>query len=143
MRNTRLADKVYIVNAVSPSTGAIGAMTVNGTAISGVGYSRVMWVLSPGVIVTTGTLTLSITAAASSGSTSYATILTSTPAAISTASATTPVVIDMPVPTAKPWFKPVVTAVTAATGNSLLGIFYRTENYPVVSTSYAQEVIVE
>ena len=55
----------------------------------------------------------------------------------------TPVIIDMKIPAATPYFKPVVTAGTACFGNALTAILYRTENYPVVSTSYAQEAIVE
>ncbi len=59
MRNTRLSDKIKIVNAVVPSAGGAGAMTA--IAVDGTGYDRVMFVLSTGAATAGGSGTFKIT----------------------------------------------------------------------------------
>lgn len=143
MRNTRLTDKVKIVNAISPSTGAVGAASVNGTMIDGTGYSRVLWILNTGVAVATGTLDLSITAASSSGSTSYAAITTSTLTQLTSVGANLCYVIEHAVGPTKPYLKPVLTIGTACIANQLTAVLYRNEEYPISTTAYATQAIVE
>ncbi len=139
MRNTQLADKVKIVNAVVPTAGAVAALTA--TAVDGSGnYDRVMFVMSTGAAAAGATMTFKIQSSATSGG-SYADV---TSAALTNLAAATGAnkqfVIDMPIADAKPFFKVVGAVGTDTFANGTIAILYRGLNYPV-DTSYAYEIV--
>lgn len=138
MRNTQLADKVKIVNAVIPTAGAIGASTA--TVVDGsAGYDRVMFVLSTGAAAATSTMSYKIQSSATSGG-SYADVSGAALSALDDTGGSKQYVIDMPVSTAKPFFKVVAAVGTATMANSTIAILYRGDNYPV-STAYATQIV--
>ncbi len=138
MRNTQLADKVKIVNAVIPTVGAVAALTA--TVVDGTGYNRVAFVVSTGAAAAGAKLNAKIQSSATSGGV-YADVADAALTEVLAASgASKQFVIDMPVADAKPFFK-VVGAVTVDTfANSAIAVLYRGVNYPV-STAYAAEVV--
>lgn len=139
MRNTQLADKVKIVNAVVPTVGAVAAMTA--TVVDGsAGYDRVMFVLSTGAAAAGATIDFKIQSSATSGGV-YADVASAALAQVTAAAgASKQFVIDMPVADAKPFFK-VVGAVGVDTfANSAIAILYKGTNYPV-STAYATQIV--
>lgn len=140
MRNTRLSDKIKVVNAVVPTAGAAAAMTA--TVVNGTGFSRCMFVLSTGAAATGATIAYKIQSSATSGG-SYADVsgaaLTNLAAADD---ASEQFVIDMPVNPAKPFMKVVGTVGTDTFANSSVAILYRGVDYPIASTYASQLVIV-
>jgi hypothetical protein len=138
MRNTRLSDKIKIVNAVVPSAGAAGAMTA--IAVDGTGYDRVMFVLTTGAATSGGTGTFKITSSAATGGT-YTDVSGAALTNLADTDGSKQFVIDMPVAAAKPFFKVAGTTVTQPIANSTIAILYRGKTYPV-ATSYAGEAVV-
>ena len=138
MRNTQLADKIKIVNAVVPSAGGAGAMTA--VAVDGTGYDRVMFVLSTGVAAAGATLDLKITSSATTGG-AYADVADAAITQLAAATgASKQFVIDMPVADAKPFFKVSGAVAVDTFANSTIAILYKCTNYPV-STAYATQIV--
>lgn len=138
MRNTRLSDKIKIVNAVVPSAGAAGTMTA--IAVDGTGYDRVMFILTTGAATTGATGTFKITSSAATGGT-YTDVSGAALTNLADTDGSKQFVVDMPVAAAKPFFKVAGTTVTQPIANSTIAILYRGKTYPV-ATSYAGEAVV-
>ena len=138
MRNTRLSDKIKIVNAVVPSAGAAGTMTA--IAVDGTGYDRVMFILTTGAATTGATGTFKITSSAATGGT-YTDVSGAALTNLADTDGSKQFVVDMPVAAAKPFFKVAGTTVTQPIANSTIAILYRGKSYPV-ATSYAGEAVV-
>jgi hypothetical protein len=138
MRNTRLSDKVKIVNAVIPTVGSAGAMTA--TVVDGTGYDRCMFVLTTGAATAGATGTFKIQSSATSGG-SYADVTSAALTNLADTDGSKQFVIDMPVNPAKLFMKVVGTTVTQPIANSTIAILYRGKTYPV-ATSYAGEAVV-
>lgn len=139
MRNTRLLDKVKIVNAVVPTAGAVAALTA--TEVDGTGYSRVMWVLSTGAAAAGATLAFKIQSAAATGG-SFADVTDADFTSLEAASgASKQYVLDMPVNPAKPFMKVVGAVGTDTFANSCIAILYKGTSYPV-ATTYAAEAVI-
>ena len=138
MRNTRLGDKIKIVNAVVPTVGSVAAITA--TVVDGTGFTRCAFVLSTGAAAVGATLTCKIQSSTATGG-SYADVsgaaLTNLAAATA---ASKQYVIDMPVDPAKPFMKIVGAVGTDTLANSAIAILYRGEDYPV-ATTYAAEIV--
>ena len=137
MRNTQLADKIKIVNAVVPSAGGAGAMTA--IAVDGTGYDRVMFVLSTGAATAGGSGTFKITSSATTGG-AYADVASAALANLADTDGSKQFIIDMPVSKTKAFFKVAGTTVAQAIANSTIAILYRGVNYPV-STAYAAQIV--
>lgn len=137
MRNTQLADKIKIVNAVVPSAGGAGTMTA--VAVDGTGYDRVMFVLSTGAATSGGSGTFKITSSATSSG-SYTDVSSAALANLADTDGSKQFVIDMPVSKTKAFFKVAGTTVTQAIANSTIAILYKGTNYPV-STAYAAQIV--
>ena len=137
MRNTQLADKIKIVNAVVPSAGGAGAMTA--IAVDGTGYDRVMFVLSTGAATAGGSGTFKITSSATTGG-AYAGVASAALANLADTDGSKQFIIDMPVSKTKAFFKVAGTTVAQAIANSTIAILYRGVNYPV-STAYAAQIV--
>ena len=133
MRNTRLSDKIKIVNAVVPSAGAAGAMTA--IVVDGTGYDRCMFVLTTGAATAGGSGTFKIQSSATSGG-SYADVSGAALANLADTDGSKQFVVDMPVNSAKAFMKVVGTTVTQPIANSTIAILYRGLAYPV-DTAYA------
>ena len=138
MRNTRLSDKITIVNAVVPSAGAAGAMTA--IVVDGTGYDRCMFVLTTGAATAGGSGTFKIQSSATSGG-SYADVSGAALANLADTDGSKQFVVDMPVNSAKAFMKVVGTTVTQPIANSTIAILYRGLAYPV-DTAYAGEAVV-
>ncbi len=138
MRNTRLSDKIKIVNAVVPSAGGAGAMTA--IAVDGTGYDRVMFVLSTGAATAGGSGTFKITSSATTGG-AYTDVAGAALTDLADTDGSKQFVVDMPVSASKPFFKVAGTTVAQAIANSTIAILYRGLSYPV-ATSYAGEAVV-
>lgn len=138
MRNTRLSDKIKIVNAVVPSAGAAGTMTA--IAVDGTGYDRVMFILTTGAATSGATGTFKITSSAATGGT-YTDVSGAALTNLADTDGSKQFVVDMPVAAAKPFFKVAGTTVTQPIANSTIAILYRGKTYPV-ATSYAGEAVV-
>ena len=138
MRNTRLSDKIKIVNAVVPSAGGAGAMTA--VAVDGTGYDRVMFVLSTGAATAGGSGTFKITSSATTGG-AYTDVAGAALTNLADTDGSKQFVVDMPVAAAKPFFKVAGTTVAQPIANSTIAILYRGKTYPV-ATSYAGEAVV-
>jgi len=138
MRNTRLSDKIKIVNAVVPSAGAAGAMTA--IVVDGTGYDRCMFVLTTGAATAGGSGTFKIQSSATSGG-SYADVSGAALANLADTDGSKQFVVDMPVNSAKAFMKVVGTTVTQPIANSTIAILYRGLAYPV-DTAYAGEAVV-
>lgn len=138
MRNTRLSDKIKIVNAVVPSAGGAGAMTA--VAVDGTGFDRVMFVLSTGAATAGGSGTFKITSSATTGG-AYTDVADAALTNLADTDGSKQFVVDMPVAAAKPFFKVAGTTVAQAIANSTIAILYRGLSYPV-ATSYAGEAVV-
>jgi len=138
MRNTRLSDKIKIVNAVVPSAGGAGAMTA--IAVDGTGYDRVMFVLSTGTATAGGSGTFKITSSATTGG-AYTDVAGAALTDLADTDGSKQFVVDMPVSASKPFFKVAGTTVAQAIANSTIAILYRGLSYPV-ATSYAGEAVV-
>jgi hypothetical protein len=138
MRNTRLPDKIKIVNAVVPTAGIVDAIAA--TEVDGTGYSRVMWVLSTGAAGTGATLSFKIQSAAATGG-SFGDV---TSAALTNLAAATGAskqfVIDMPVNPAKPFMQVVGAVGTQTLANCCAAVLYKGVSYPV-STAYATQIV--
>ena len=137
MRNTQLVDKFKIVNAVVPSAGSAGAMTA--VAVDGTGYDRVLFVLSTGAATAGATGTFKITSSATTGG-SYTDVSSAALTNLADTDGSKNFVIDMPIASAKPFFKVAGTTVTQPIANSTIAILYRGSKYPV-DTSYAAQVV--
>ena len=138
MRNTRLSDKIKIVNAVVPTVGSAGAMTA--TVVDGTGYDRCMFVLTTGAATAGATGTFKIQSSATSGG-SYADVSGAALTNLADTDGSKQFVVDMPVDPAKLFMKVVGTTVTQPIANSTIAILYRGLAYPV-ATSYAGEAVV-
>ena len=138
MRNTRLSDKIKIVNAVVPSAGAAGAMTA--IVVDGTGYDRCMFVLTTGAATAGGSGTFKIQSSATSGG-SYADVSGAALTNLADTDGSKQFVVDMPVNSAKAFMKVVGTTVTQPIANSTIAILYRGLAYPV-DTAYAGEAVV-
>jgi hypothetical protein len=138
MRNTRLSDKIKIVNAVVPTVGSAGAMTA--TVVDGTGYDRCMFVLTTGAATAGATGTFKIQSSATSGG-SYADVSGAALTNLADTDGSKQFVVDMPVNSAKAFMKVVGTTVTQPIANSTIAILYRGKTYPV-ATSYAGEAVV-
>ena len=138
MRNTRLSDKIKIVNAVVPSAGGAGAMTA--VAVDGTGFDRVMFVLSTGAATAGGSGTFKITSSATTGG-DYTDVAGAALTNLADTDGSKQFVVDMPVAAAKPFFKVAGTTVAQPIANSTIAILYRGKTYPV-ATSYAGEAVV-
>ena len=138
MRNTRLSDKIKIVNAVIPTVGTAGAMTA--TVVNGTGYDRCMFILTTGAATAGATGTFKIQSSATSGG-SYADVSGAALTNLADTDGSKQFVIDMPVNSAKAFMKVVGTTVTQPIANSTIAILYRGLAYPV-DTAYAGEAVV-
>lgn len=138
MRNTRLSDKIKIVNAVVPTVGSAGAMTA--TVVDGTGYDRCMFVLTTGAATAGATGTFKIQSSATSGG-SYADVSGAALTNLADTDGSKQFVVDMPVDPAKLFMKVVGTTVTQPIANSTIAILYRGLAYPV-DTAYAGEAVV-
>ena len=138
MRNTRLSDKIKIVNAVVPTVGSAGAMSA--TVVDGTGYDRCMFILTTGAATAGATGTFKIQSSATSGG-SYADVSGAALTNLADTDGSKQFVVDMPVDPAKLFMKVVGTTVTQPIANSTIAILYRGKTYPV-ATSYAGEAVV-
>ena len=138
MRNTRLGDKIKIVNAVIPTAGAVANLTA--TEVDGTGYDRCMFILSTGAAAVGATMTFKIQSSATTGGA----LADVSGAALSNLAAATGAskqfVIDMPVASAKPFLKVVGAVGTDTFANGTIAVLYRGEDYPV-STAYATQIV--
>lgn len=138
MRNRQLADKIKIVNAIIPTSGAIGAGTA--TVVDGTGFGRVAFVLSTGAAAAGATIAYKVQSSATSGG-SYADVASAALSSVTAAAgASKQNVIDMPVDSVKPFMKLVQTVGTDTFANSSLAILYRSTNYPI-DTAYATQIV--
>lgn len=139
MRNTRLSDKIKVVNAVVPSAGAATGMTA--IAVDGTGFSRVMFILSTGAAATGATIAFKITSSATTGG-SYADVSGAALTGLEAASgASKQFAIDMPVDPAKPFMKVAGTVGTDTFANSVIALLFKGTNYPATS-NYAELVVL-
>ena len=136
MRNTRLSDKIKIVNAVIPTVGSAGAMTA--TVVDGTGYDRCMFVLTTGAATTGATGTFKIQSSATSGG-SYADVTSAALTNLADTDGSKQFVIDMPVNPAKLFMKVVGTTVTQPIANSTIAILYRGKTCLLYTSIYVRK----
>jgi hypothetical protein len=140
MRNTRLADKIKVVQAAVPAVVGVGAVTP--VEVVGTGYDRALYIVYTGATgAGASTMSFKIQDAAPSGG-----ALADLPNAVSAgltkaAHANKVEVYDVPVNPARPFQK-----VTAAVGTdtwavAVICVLYKGKNYPVAA-SYAAEAVV-
>ena len=139
MRNTRLADKVKIVNCIVPTAGAATGMTE--TEVDCTGWDRVMYVLSTGAAAAGATIAFKVTeAAVTGGGGAWADIASAASAGLTAAANASKVhVYDIAVNPAKPFQICVGVVGTDTFANSCIAILYKANgakanNYPVAST---------
>lgn len=140
MRNTQIADKFKIVNAVVPTVGAVAALTA--TVVDGTGYKRCQFVLSTGAAAAGATIAFKIQSSDATGG-AYADVTSAAFASITAAAgASKQFVLDMPVDPAKPFMKVVGAVAVDTFANSCAAVLYRGINYPVATTYATQAVIL-
>lgn len=138
MRNTRLSDKIKIVNANIPTA---AGTTLASTAVDGTGFSRVTFVLTTGAAAAGATLNMKITSSDATGG-SYTDVNSAALVEIADTGGAKQYVIDMPVDSAKPFMKTVLAAATDTFACSCAAYLYRGVSFPIATTYATQAVIL-
>lgn len=138
MRNTRLIDKIKVVNANIPT--ATGT-TLASTVVDANGYGRCMFVLTTGAAATGATLNMKITQSDVSGGT-YDDITNAALVEIADTGGAKKYVIDVPIDGTHPFLKTSLAAATDTFACSCAAYLYRGHAYPIATTWATQAVIL-